>query len=285
MGFPGLSAFGDTTPENALNNPWINLGVAKPTSNGGAWAANLFFGGESNENAVAEVKNSSTAFGGLFSWGNGNGLHVSAEATMQSETFEGTDPADDGSFLNFSVNARKDSNLYIYQGSFFFGTGSGPGENTDTDVELDQSAMGILVSAGRYLKNEVDGQTSIEFVGSYFTAKTDLDGNEDTNSFINLPGVRVAAWEKISDRFGLMGAITGAYMINGSESNDGADPDPDTDTTNSGFDYDWTAGMFVQFTDNVRVDFEFNKPALGKVLSLGNDDTMVAYIGATVGLN
>ena len=282
MGFPGLSALGNTTPQNALNNPWVNLGIAKPTGNGGAWAANFYFGSDSNEDAVADVKNSSTAFGGLFSWGNGDGLHLSAEATLQSETDETSDPADDGSFLNFSVNARKDADLYIYQGSFFFGTGSGQGED---DAELDQSALGFLASAGRFLKNEVDGQTSIEFVGSFFSTTDDVNGNEDKSSYITLPGVRVAAWEKISDRFGLMGAITGGYVMEGGETNDGTDPDPDTDTTDAGFSYDWTAGLFAQFTDNVRVDFQFNKPALGKVLSLGNDDTMVMYIGATVGLN
>lgn len=289
MEFFNPSVFGDAAAGfSGLDHPWINLGIAKPTTGGGAWAANVFFGADSFEDGAGDnpVKDSSTGFGGLFSWGNGNGLHVSAEVAIQSETdetFNGTEVvADDGSFLNFSVNARKDTPLYIYQGSFVFGSGSGAGED---DTEVDESVLGLYASAGRFLKNEIDGQTSIEFYGAFATSKDEVGDADQTSTTIVIPGVRVAAWEQISDRFGIMGAMYGMYTLDSFEENDGADPDPDTDDSSASFDYDWSAGLYFQPTDNVRIDFQFNKAELGNVLSLGNDQPLVWYLGATVGLN
>jgi hypothetical protein len=272
------SFFGDAAPGySGLDHPWINVGIAKPTSNGGAWAANLFFGADSEDDG--EFKNSSTGFGGLFSWGNGDGLHVSAEVAMQSETLETADPDDEGSFLNFSVNARKDTDLYIYQGSFVFGSGNGEGEE---DGEVDESVLGFYGSAGRFLKNAVDGQTSIEFFLAYITAKFEVGDAEDKFTSFVLPGVRVAAWEKISDRFGIMGSVYGAYSMDKEEETFEGDTG---EFKTASFDYDWTAGLFFQPTDNVRIDFQFNKEELGQVLSLGNEEPLVWYLGATVGLN
>lgn len=280
------SMFGDAAPGfSGLDHPWINFGIAKPTANGGAWAANLFFGADSVEDDDGDnvVEDSSTGFGGLFSWGNGAGLHVSAEVGIQSETdetFDGTDViADDGSFLNFSLNVRKDTDLYIYQGSFVFGSGSGEGED---DGEIDESLMGVYVSAGRFLKNAVDGQTSIEFYAAFASAKDEVGDEEETFNTFLIPGVRVAAWEKISDRFGVMGAMYGAYAMDSDEETFG---DETEKFTTSGFSYDWSAGLFFQPTSNVRIDFQFNKEELGQVLSLGNEEPLVWYIGATVGLN
>lgn len=56
-------------------------------------------------------------------------------------------------------------------------------------------------------------------------------------------------------------------------------------STMKGFDYYWTAGMFAQFSENVRVDFEFAPSAMNNFLSLGNQEELIAYLGATVGLN
>ena len=288
MEFFTPSVFGDVLPGfSGLDHPWINIGIAKPTGNGGAWAANLFFGADSEEGLAGDdtVKDSSSGFGGLFSWGNGNGLHVSAEVAIQSETdefFTTEVEALEGSFLNFSLNARKDTPLYIYQGSFVMGSGS---FDFDTTTEVDESLMGLYASAGRFLKNEIDGQTSIEFYGAFATSKEEVGDADNTFTSIVIPGVRVAAWEQISDRFGLMAAIYGAYSMNSEEENDGADPDPDTDDSSASFSYDWSAGLFFQPTDNVRIDFQFNKEELGQVLSLGNEEPLVWYLGATVGLN
>ena len=99
------------------------------------------------------------------------------------------------------------------------------------------------------------------------------------------PGVRVAAWEQISQHFGIMGAVYGAFMIDGYEETDDVDPEPDSDQTWKYHSYDWTAGMFWQPKSNVRVDIQFNKPEMGKIISLGNDDPLAMFIGATVGLN
>ncbi len=289
MDFFTPSVFGDAAGGfSGLDHPWINIGIAKPTTGGGAWAANLFFGADSFEEGAGDnpVKDSSTGFGGLFSWGNGSGLHFSAELAVQSETdetFDGTEVvADDGSFFNLSVNARKDTALYIYQGSIVFGSGSGAGED---DFEVDESVMGLYASAGRFLKNEIDGQTSIEFYGAFITSKEEVGDADNTFTSIVIPGVRVAAWEQISDRFGIMGAMYGAYSMDSEEENAGGAGDPVVDDTTASFSYDWSAGLFFQPSDNVRIDFQFNKSELGQVLSLGNDQPLVWYLGATVGLN
>jgi hypothetical protein len=137
--------------------------------------------------------------------------------------------------------------------------------------DMDTDFLGFLANAGRFLKNEVDGQTSAEFVFAYTTT----DMNDVTSSSIVLPGVRVAAWEKISDTFGVMGGFQSIYAISST----------DDVSSSQGLDYAWTAGLFAQFTENVRVDFELAPGGLDNVLSLGNEEELIAYLGATVGLN
>ncbi len=283
------SMFGNAAGNlNALDNPWINVGIAKPLTSG-AWAVNVLWAAETNTNDAAgadndqTVEDSALGYGLQASWGNGNGLHLSTELTLQSETDEslagGEVQSVEGDFLNFSLNARYDTDLYIYQGSFVFGTG-GPSDNTD------ETAFGFLANAGRFLKNEVDGQTSVEFVGSYFNLKTEPGDSEVTNTTFMIPGVRVAAWEKISDHFGIMGAVTGQYELSSTEDLDGVTTEgTPVDSSSGDFDYDWSAGLFAQPTENVRIDFQFVKENLGKTLSLGNNDPLVWYLGATVGLN
>lgn len=268
-------------------NPWINLGVAQPMSGGAAWSANVFFGAQGTETEPADENNptftdSSTGFGALVSWGNGAGLHASAEFALQTETVEPrTEGGDEleGSALAFTVNARKDTALYIYQGSVAFGSGTTQTADTDGPVDTDESFLGVLLSAGRFLKNEVDGQTSAEFTFAFTSGSTETGDDKNDVGTIVFPGVRVSAWEKITDWFGLMGGVQSVYVLSSDED------DPGGKTSSQGLDYTWTAGMFAQFTDNVRVDLEFNPAGLNDFLSWGNTTPMVAYLGATVGLD
>ena len=262
---------------DAITNPWINFGIAKPLGDGAAWSANVFFGSESFEDETADptYQNSATGFGALVSWGNGAGLHLSGEFAMVTETDEQNDPELEGDALSFALNGRYDSDLYVYQGSFVFASGTTQDDTGGEVTDFDTSVLGLQASAGRFLKNAVDGQTSAEFVFAYTSVNNDDGTNDVTSSTIVLPGVRVAAWEKITDWFGVMGGIQSVYALDSTD---------DTESS-QGLDYAWTAGMFAQFTENVRVDFEFAPGGLNNLLSLGNQEELIAYLGATVGLN
>lgn len=266
---------------SAIDNPWINIGIAKPTSNGGAWAAGVFFGADqTSDNAVdPNVDNGGTAFGANFSMGNGNGFDFGVEIAYQSEEDQNFDPKLEGNFFSGAVNARYDSDSYIYQGSFIFGSGSI--DNVAPAEQTDQTAVGLIVNAGRYMKNEVDGQATVEFMASFANMKEEQGSADDKDTMFMIPATRVAAWEKVTDRFGVMGAMTAYYSIDNNEQNDGTDPDPDVDFTSQGLSYDWQAGVFFQPTDVVRVDFQLVKDNLGQLLSLGNDQPLVWFLGAT----
>jgi len=271
-------------------HPWINIGVAKPNG-AGAWSANIFFGADSYTDAAGDnsLTDSSSGVGALFSWGNGADLNVSAEVMKKGEKHEflnGTDVVENkNGFLSGSLNARKDTATRIYQASIVFGSGSYEPFGNPTPDPTDTSVFGVYASTGKFLKNACDGQTSIEIFAAMGNEKHTTGDYEEKDGMIALPGVRVAAWEQISKHFGIMGAVYGAYMIDKYEEVDGADPDPDYDDTWKYHSYDWTAGMFWQPKSNVRVDIQFNKPEMGKIISLGNNDPLAMFIGATVGLN
>jgi hypothetical protein len=266
---------------DAPTNPWINVGIAKPGANGSAWSANAFFASNSlkNEAANPNTTDSATGFGALVSWGNGSGLNTSAEFRMTTETDETTDPDLEGTSMSFAFNGRYDTDLYLYQGSVAFASGTTQQVNGTAATDFDASFLGVLVNAGRFIKNEVDGQTSIEFVGAF--AKTSVDGGPVTAvvsqdaTYMVIPGVRVASWEKLTDRFGVMGGVQSIYVLNAQ----------DKVSSGRSLTYDWTAGLFAQATQNVRIDFQFNKASLNQVLSLGNQQPLIAYLGATVSLN
>lgn len=260
---------------SAIDHHWINLGIAREAGNGAAWAAGFFFGADKAKDAAAdpEVENGGTALGANFSYGNGDGLHVGAEFAMQSEEDQTVDPAIEGDFFNVAVNSRYDTDLYIYQGSFVFGSGSRD--------ETDDSVFGFLASAGRYLKNEADGQATAEFFLSYLNVKEENGDADNTMGYLTLPGVRVAAWEFITDRFGIMAAIEANYVLSTMEANDGTDPDPDTDFSDQSMVYGWEGGVFFQANDVIRIDFMLDQDGLEEALSFGNDDDTVAYIGVT----
>ena len=63
--------------------------------------------------------------------------------------------------MGFGVNARFDTDMYIYQGNFVWGTGELSGDNFDPSTDF--TAFGFMAEAGRYLKNDVDGQATAEF--------------------------------------------------------------------------------------------------------------------------
>jgi hypothetical protein len=272
-----------------LTHPWVNIGFAKPTSTGGAWSANVFFGADTSEDGEGDypTTDGSTGIGALFSWGNGTDLNLSAEVVTKTDTdeyYDGEDLVEDkGNLFGVSLNARKDTATRIYQGSVVFGSGSI--EPYDDDKE-DVSMFGVYASCGRFLKNEKDGQTSVEFFASFETEKySGTEGEsdwEDKDTWIALPGVRIAAWEQISKHFGIMGAVYGMYWIDKDQDSYGDDTtDDDTDKYHW---YDWTAGMFYQPKANVRVDLQFNKSNLGQIISLGNSSPLAMYLGATIGL-
>ena len=291
-GFSGMDfgnvSFPGYTDYEALAHPWINLGIAKPRGEG-AWSANLFFGADNAKDAAGDndLSEGSSGIGALFSWGNGQGLNASAEILAKSESYEfmsGTDVAEDkASFFSGAFNVRKDTETRIYQGSLVFGSGSLDLDAFDDDHE--DTVFGIYASTGRFLKNTSTGQATVELYASMSNWKYTYGDDEDKYSEIVFPGVRVSAWEQISTHFGVMGAVYGGYFMSGHESSNGADPDPDTDDSANSHWYDWTAGIFYQPKANVRVDMQLNPENMSKLLSVGNDDPLVVYVGATIGLN
>ena len=266
---------------------FLNLGIAKPTSGGGAWALGVKlapFGG--TEETVGDVTDeiNDTGYGFNGSWGNGNGLHIGAEFAMTTLEFvDAGDPADvlEFSDMGFGVNARFDTSSYIYQGSFVYTTNS----ISETSLEdIDTNVFGIEVNAGRYLKNEVDGQTSAEFGLAWAAVSEEQADITDDGSLFLFPAVRVPSWEMITDRFGLMGGVgfSHAFASDKLEGGDGTIPEEDKF---AGAQFDWSAGLFFQPSDNVRIDARFQEGNLNNVLSLGNQEELVLFLGTTVGLN
>lgn len=286
-GWSLVNPFDATVFENAM---MINLGIAKPTSNGGGWAVGLKAapngGFESTPAGGGTGEYNFTGYGVNGSWGNGDNFMVGAEwamTTMEDVDYN-TVGTQEFSNMGFGVNARFDTETYIYQGNFTFINGSiTDSEGTPDD---DVSGFGFEANAGRYLKNEVDGQATAEFGLGWVSGSNEYGdpvATDDVSAFL-LPAVRVSAWENITDRFGLMGGVGFTYAMAGNTFNDGSGAGDDEDKTNFST-FDWSAGLFFQPSDNVRIDFRFEENNLDKVLSLGNDDALVMYIGTTVGLN
>jgi hypothetical protein len=284
-----FNSYGEGSPfSDAM---FLNFGVARPTASGGAWAANIQlapFGAENfttGDPATVDQEFTKTGFGAQVSWGNGNGLHLSGEFAYQKDELKDNLVATNGGDLtamDFGVSARYDSDVYIYQGNFVWLDGTAASNATGAADETD-TAMGFLASVGRFLKNEVDGQATVECGLSWYNETYD-DGSdpaeEEKTSDFAIPTVRVAAWQQISDRFGLMGGVSWGYVFASLEDDGG----PTTDDF-SGSGYDWSAGLYFQPNDVVRLDARLQEDNLNSVLSLGNTNELVAYIGATVGLN
>jgi hypothetical protein len=294
LGF-GAGAFpaGDFTREGAPFDDamFLNFGVARPTSGGGAWALNLQlapFGTqklETGDPVTSDLEYNRSGYGAQLSWGNGNGLHLSGEFAMQKD--ELTDNLDDQAYgdvslVDFGVNARWDRNAYIYQGNFVY-AGSTTSGNATGSQDATDNLMGVMLSAGRYLKNDVDGQATLE-AGLQWASTTDDDGSqpaeEEKFSGFAIPTLRTAVWQMISDRWGLMGGVSWGFAFTTDE-DDGV-PDKATDNFSS---FDWSAGLFFQPSDTVRLDARLEEDNLNSLLNLGNQNDLLVYIGATVGLN
>ena len=274
--------------ENAM---MVNLGIARATSSGGGWALGVMLapnGGSESTPAGGEADEFNlSGYGFNGSWGNGDGLHLGAEVAFT--TVEDINPVPDpddveeSSNMGFGVNARYDTDTYIYQGNFTYASES----YTETGAPDDDfSGFGFQVNAGRYLKNEVDGQATAEFGIGWVSGSNEYGDpveTDDVSAFL-LPAVRVSAWENITDRFGLMGGVGFTYAMTSNTYNDGSGAGDNEGKINAST-FDWSAGLFFQPSDNVRIDFRFEENNLDKVLSLGNDDALVMYIGTTVGLN
>jgi hypothetical protein len=284
-----FNAFGEAAPfSDAM---FLSFGVARPTSGGGAWAANIQlapFGSEkfeSGDPVTTDQELNKTGIGGQVSWGNGTGLHLSGEFAYQKDEFKDNLVDTNGgdlSAIDFGINARWDRNQYIYQGNFLYLNGTETSNVAGSQDETD-NALGFLLSIAKYLKNEVDGQATVECGLNWFSQTND-DGAQPTAevkfSDFRIPTVRVAAWQMISDRFGLMGGVSWGYVFISDENE--AVPEKDTF---SGSGYDWSAGMFFQPNDIVRIDARFQEDNLNSILNLGNQNDLILYIGATVGLN
>lgn len=268
------------------NYNMVNLGMARATSGGGSWAVGARlapFGGSKFTGADPETENNATGYGFNASWGNGDGLDLGGEfAWTKLENITtpaaGAETKDESTDTGFGVNGRYTTDMYIYQASFLFANGSTKGDSfTDEQKTTD---LGVYASAGRFLKNDVEGQATAEFGLGWVKDKYEEGDFKDENSAFFLPAVRVAAWEKISRRFGLMGGVGFAHAF-GKETIDPAG----TEDKNTGSVWDWSAGLFFQPTENVRIDARFQEANLDQVLSLGNQEPLVFYLGTTVGLN
>jgi hypothetical protein len=282
------------------NSQWVNLGVARPTSGGGAWAANVMFalGAETRKNDLTgggarDIEDNQTGFGALLSWGNGDGLHLSGEFAWQKAEIKNNaaTPAstDDFTVLDFGVNARYDTDAYIYQGNFVFLNSSASATAQESDPS--GSTFGLLASAGRFIKNDVDGQATAEFGLAFLNDKQDegTSTTEDSESIFVIPSMRTSVWQKISDRFGLMGGIQWAYRMVSEDDKTEVPGDPPSssteETTDNGSDFGWSVGLFFQPNDTVRIDAQLREDNLDHLLSLGNTNELITYIGATVALN
>ena len=78
------------TPFGAVfeDNTWLNLGIARPLSGGGAWAVGAIlapFGGTELKGGLPELENNETGYGFNASWGNGNGMHLAGELAFSTE--------------------------------------------------------------------------------------------------------------------------------------------------------------------------------------------------------
>jgi hypothetical protein len=285
----GGSAFDRTGRMSPFSDSqWVNLGVARPTAGGGAWAANIMFANGQqkfeDDTTTGDLEDKQTGFGGQFSWGNGEGLHLSAEGAYQKAELVAGDDSIDLGVTNFGVNGRYDTENYIYQGNFVFLSNS-----ISTSAGGDEpsgSTFGFLASAGRFIRNEVDGQATAEFGLAFLNSSADLGSsdNELTSTNFAIPSMRTSVWQKISNRFGLMGGVEWAYVLGSTEDKDFGDAGTQKYTVN-GSDFDWSVGMFFQPNDAVRIDAQLREDNLDHILSLGNSEELITYIGATVGLN
>lgn len=286
QGWSVVSPFDPVVFENAM---MLNLGIAKPTSNGGGWAVGAKIapnGGTSSTPAGGEATELNwSGYGFNGSWGNGDGLHLGAEFAMTTQEAVTPAPAKaETSNMGFGVNARWDTDNYIYQGNFTYVSQSDTDDQGTPDD--DTTGFGFQVNAGRYLKNEVDGQATAEF-GIGWASSTNEFGDpvqKDSGSAFLLPAVRVSAWEKIGDYFGIMGGVGFTYAMTSGTFDDGSGAGEAEDSFNFST-FDWSAGLFFQPTDNVRFDARFEESNLNQVLSLGNDSPLAMYLGVTVGLN
>lgn len=285
QGYSVLEPFDSTVFESAM---FVNMGIARPLSGGGAWALGIklapFGGIEENPAGGTSAELNTTGYGVNASWGNGDGLHLSGEWAMskveQVDYFQaGTD---EDKNMGFGVSARYDTDMYVYQGNFVWGTGELSGDNFDPSTDF--TAFGFMAEAGRYLKNDVDGQATAEFGLGWTKSKEETGDavNFDDTGFL-LPSVRVAAWEKISRRFGLMGGVGFTHVFDTYKEDPTGTAEDETKT--NGSLWDWSAGLFFQPTETVRIDARFQEGNLNQILSLGNDQPLVFYLGATVGLN
>jgi hypothetical protein len=286
VGDPVLDRTGRMSPFS--DSQWVNLGIARPTAGGGAWAANIMFANGQqkieDDTSVGDLEDNQTGFGAQFSWGNGEGLHLSAEGAYQKAEVKAGDGSIDLGVTNFGVNARYDTDNYIYQGNFVW-----LGNSISTSAGGDDpsgTTLGFLASAGKFIRNEVDGQATAEFGLAFLNSSADLGSsdNELTSSNFAIPSMRTSVWQKISNRFGLMGGVEWAYVLGSTEDKDFEAAGTQKFTAN-GSDFDWSVGLFFQPNDAVRIDAQLREDNLDHLISLGNSEELITYIGATVGLN
>ncbi|MFO7653678.1 MAG: hypothetical protein R6X25_07615 [Candidatus Krumholzibacteriia bacterium] len=269
----GLSSVSDYNAY--LDGQMINLALARPTGGGGAWSIGLLFAdaGFKNNAADPEFEDKSTAFGGQVTWGNGDGLDLAASVSRESSTFGGGDAELESDFLNFDINARiARGNGWVYQLGFILGTGS--------VVDDDESMMGVIANVGRHLLQTDAGGVTAEFYVSYLGFKDEpVDEEEFTDSFLTVPGMRVAAWSQISRRFQVMGGANAAWSRL-SEERDPVEEVGEIDRSWRGFDVNLTGGLAYTPTATFRIEGELDLGEVNNLLSLGNTTPLLARVGA-----
>ncbi len=264
---------------NALTNGQVvNLALARNLTNG-AFSIGGFFADNGTKDNTANTEQSSTAFGAQFTWGNGNGFDVATSFAKGSTTNNNgtTDLGNDD--LMFDAYGRYTHNDWIYQFGGFIGSGSIERDAGGTIESDDFSSFGALLNVGQMLKDDADGQVSAEFYLQYMTSKFEpTAGGKDQNKNFAVPGLRTACSQKVSDHFGvILGAD--AYHIFGS--NENTIVGNENDTSMSGFNFDWSGGIFWENEAGFRVTGEFVQNNLDKAFSLGNDSPLVSRLEAT----
>jgi hypothetical protein len=280
---PQLSSYTGISSYNALTNgQLINVALARELTNG-AFSIGGFFAdnGEKDNGSDPNEELGSSAFGAQFTWGNGNGFDVAVSVAKGSTTDnDGTNDLSDDALM-FDAFGRYTRNEWIYQFGGFIGSGSDEfvgGSGIESD---DFSNLGLLVNVGQMLKDDADGQVSAEFYGMYLTGKDEPQGGgEDKDTGILFPGLRSACSLKVSDHFGILLGADGYYGITGNE-NTIVGSENDMDFT--GFNFDWSGGIFWENEDGFRVTGEFVQSNLDKAFSLGNDEPLVSRLEATFG--
>jgi hypothetical protein len=278
---PMLSDFTGISSYNAATNgQMINMALARNLTQG-AFSVGAFVADNTakDNGSTPNTEMGSKAFGGQFTWGNGQDLDVAVSFSHGATTDnDGTIELKDSANI-FDAYGRYMHNQWIYQFGGYFGSGTDEYDNAGTVESDDVNAMGLMVNVGQLLKDDADGQVSAEFYLQYMADKyKPAGGGEDKYSDIYFPGMRTACTQKVSDHFGVLLGADASWGIMGHTDDIGG---ATTDTKYTEFNFDWSGGIFWENADGFRVTGEFVQNNLDYAFSLGNDVALVSRLEAT----